>query len=126
MLLIAEFIDFVMPAPQADDHLCVIDKPLQGCREDYLTDNQVNFLEAEQVRFGETADAPPRFSTRPKSRKEKNAPEGKPWTRKQRQYQQQELTEEGKVIEAREMEKLRDEVSAAYNRMKKRRINSSL
>ncbi len=115
-----------MSAPQADDHLCFIDnKPLQGCHEDDFIDSQVNFLEAEQVRFRETADAPPRFSTRPKSRKGKSIPEGKPWARKQTKYQKQELTKEGKAIKAREMEKLRDEVSAAYNRLKKKRRESS-
>ncbi len=114
-----------MAALQADDHSCIIDKPLQGCREDSVTDDQVNFLEAEQMRFGETADAPPRFSTTPKSRKER-VPEGKPWTRKQKRHQQKELMEEGKVIKEHEMEKLRDEVAEAYNLLKKKRQKNPL
>ncbi len=72
------------------------------------------------MHFGEIVDAPTRFSTRPKSRKKIDIPDGKPWTRKKR-LQQQELTEEGNEIKALEMEKLRDEVTQAYKQMKRRR-----
>ncbi len=85
-----------------------------------MTDDEGNFLETEQVRFGETAHAPPRFSATPKSRKER-APEGKPWTRKQKRPRQKELTKEGKVIKAQEMENLRNQVAEAYNQLKKKR-----